>query len=81
MNTEMEKQEGTEIVQRKPIEGSPFTIVKKDGKCMLTMGKFKISEMMEEEEISIYILENEWNLIATIAGIIAEEVVRLNTKP
>lgn len=70
-----------ELIERKNIEGTPFTIVKTEGKCFLTMGKYQLTGYMEEEEIAIYIMENEWNIITTIAGIIAEHVVRANNKP
>lgn len=80
MNTEMNKQEGTELIKRQDMEGTPFTIVKTEGKCFLTMGKYQISEQMEEEDIALYLMENEWNIIVTIAGIIAEHVVKANSK-
>lgn len=80
MNTEIEKQIGTELIKKIDIKGSPFTIVQKEGKHFLTMGKYQISEPMEEEEIAIYMMENEYNIIATMIGIIAEHIVKGYTK-
>lgn len=75
MNTEMEQQKGTQIIEREEMAGTPFTLVTTEGKTFLTMGKYQISEPMEKEEIGQYMMENEWNIITTIIGIISQHVV------
>lgn len=72
-NTE-NTEKNTTLIERKTIEGSPFVIIKRETGSMLTMGKYQISPEMEEEEIPIWMIENEWNIITTICVIVAEDV-------
>lgn len=73
-------QNGTEpikpeqLITFEKMEGSPFTIVKKsDTEYLLTMGKYQIAPTFEsKEEISIWIMANEFNLITTMCTIICE---------
>lgn len=80
-NVEETHNNNSSLITREEIEGTPFTIVTNEGKSFLTMGKYKISEEMEKEEIAIYMIENKWNIIVTIAGIIAEHTIKAKQKP
>lgn len=81
MNTEVEKIPGQELVKRINLPGTPFTLVKQNDKTFLTMGKYQISDPIEDENIETYIEDNKFNIIATMIGIIAEGVVKMNTRP
>lgn len=74
--TENDNKEITKLIEYKPLEGTPFTVVKRETGVILTMGKYQISpELEQEEEIPIWIMENEWNLITTISIIVAEDTI------
>lgn len=76
MNDNMAPQKNTELIERKAIEGTPFVIIKKEEKYFLTFGKYQISDALDSEhEIMEYLLDNSWNIITNIAGIIADHTV------
>lgn len=70
------KEKPKQLITHKDIEGSPFKIVTRETGSMIVMGKYQISPEMEEEEIAIWMMENEWNIIVTIALIAAEDIVK-----
>lgn len=66
-----------ELVKYEKIEGSPFTIVTRENESMLTMGRYLVSPKLEnEEEVKIWMKNNEWNLKTTVALIIAEDTMK-----
>jgi len=71
------RKEATELVQKQPIEGTPFVLVRKEDKFFLVMGKYRVSPVLEsEQDAKDYVFTNTWNLIATVAGIVAEETLQ-----
>jgi hypothetical protein len=67
------------LIQRVPIEGTPFIAVKYDEEpAFLTWGKFRLPYTANSLEEMIKIIDQEkWNIITLIAGIIAEETYKI----
>lgn len=67
----------TELVRRTKVEGTPFIIITTpDGGSVVTLGKYRVSEPKETEEEAIqYVQRKEWDLILSVAMLIAEEEI------
>lgn len=67
-----------EIGQREfiPVDGTPFNIVKEDGKCRIVMGNYLVSEkvFISPEKTKDYIKQKPWELMIPAFGILAEKV-------
>ena len=72
------------LIKRIEIENTPFTVIKSiKEKAFLTVGIYRIPEPTFDkiEDAIEYVKEKPWNLMGTIASIIAEETVKtLNNK-
>lgn len=56
-----------ELIQKKEIENTPFTIVTTDGKSFGTLGMYKITEDRETpEDVEKELTEISWNRITQI---------------
>lgn len=65
-----------ELFKVEPIEGSPFNILSRDGQHSLVFGRFALTEKMDsKDEVLAFLRVNYWNIICTLATIIAEDVV------
>lgn len=63
-----------QILEQKPIEGTPFHTVRMDNKYFLAIGKYRLTEPTESEEDVIK--ESEvvtWNRLIAVMAIIAQE--------
>lgn len=69
--------ENNELVKRTQVEGTPFVIVTTpDGGSVVTLGKYRVSEPFETELGAIdYVGSKDWNLILSVAMLIAEEEI------
>lgn len=72
----------TELVKRTQVEGTPFTIITTpDGGSIITMGIYRISEPMEnEEKAEKYIKEKPWNLLLSVIMVAVEEEIKKEMK-
>ena len=79
------------LIERTPIEGTPFTHVTSEKLNLLTLGKFKLVDLDEidldkyggfgyMDKVMNYIEENKWNLITDIIGcmLLAHEIQQHN---
>lgn len=69
------------LIDREPLEGTPFTIIKDEEGWMLVMGKYALTTKKEtREELTTYIQEEMWNTIVKITVIIIETILTENKK-
>lgn len=72
----------SQLIEREQVEHSPFWIVgTPEAGYFLTMGKYKISPTFKSKlELIVYKEECEWEIVITIAGIIASDLIMQNEK-
>lgn len=65
------------LVERRQVDNSPFLAVKLENDWFLTLGKYRVvNKSFESFEQSVeWINQNNWELIATVASIVADETV------
>lgn len=70
----------SQLIEREQVKHSPFWIVGTTEKgYFLTMGKYKISPTFKSKlELLVYKEECEWEIVITIAGIIASDLIMQN---
>lgn len=69
--------ENEEMIERKPINETPFTAVKYDGKWFVMMGRYKMSEDLGSEEACIEDAKDaSWHRIMQVMGVMIEEYDR-----
>lgn len=67
------EQEGEELVTRKQIDDSPFTIIGTEGKFFGTVGKYRITEPMKTEKaVEKELKDITWNRIVQVMLILIE---------
>ena len=58
--------EKTDIIERSVITGTPFVIVKTEQGMFLAMGRYRITELVEDEAYLRHLVESKnWELIMT----------------
>lgn len=63
-----------QILEQKPIEGTPFHTVRMDNKYFLAIGKYRLTEPTENEEDAIEASQTmTWNRLIAVMAIIAQE--------
>lgn len=77
------QQQNNNLVERKPIEGTPFTIIKQimdndKPVYFLVMGDHRLTEPTQTEEQTLdKILTEHWKIITTVVAIIVEKTLEL----
>lgn len=67
---EQPKPNSSELIERHPVPGSPFHIIKQNEEWFLTMGNYRLSnEMFSMGEVEDYIKEQQWNIILSMMEI------------
>lgn len=63
-----------QIIEREPIEGTPFTLITTQGKSFGVLGKYALTEKYDtKEEVLDYMDKNFWNLVITVSTLTAEQ--------
>lgn len=63
------------LIDRTPLEGTPFTLITTEEGYFLTFGKYKVSELVNNQEQLIdMVLEKEWNLLLNVFIAINKEI-------
>jgi len=63
------------LIERKQIEGTPFTMIKQENRYFLVMGDHRLTEPNPSEEETLNLLEKEyWRLLITIIAIVIEKI-------
>lgn len=62
--------ENKELIQQTPVEDTPFTMVKYEDKYFLTMGKYRLTEPMENEsEVRKHLSTHKWEITLQLIDI------------
>lgn len=78
---ETDKSNSGELIERKNIEGTPFTAIKRDGQdgWFLTMGQYRVTGGLEKlEDLEYKALQPDWELITVVVGIMIERFNEVN---
>lgn len=68
-----------QLIIKNNIDNTPFVAVQANNEWWLGYGMFRLSPKLNtEDEVIQYLIEEQWNLIAVVAGIIAEKVYQFN---
>lgn len=68
------KLQSGKILEIKPVEGTPFSIVVIEQGTFISLGNQRISQIMKEEESKLQIYRKDWNLIISLIVMITERV-------
>lgn len=64
------KAASSELIERLPIEGTPFVIVVTDQETFLTLGRYKIKyKDFTAQDYMDAVITHDWNLVIDIIGI------------
>lgn len=81
-NAEQNSNSNSSLIEREPVEGTPFWIVGNSEKGYIgVLGKYQITEnQTNKQEVLNYIDENMWKVVMIIAGSIATDLINENNK-
>lgn len=71
---QIELKQNTEIIKRNVIHDTPFTIITTDEGSFIAMGRYRVSDLMSEDQCLERILAKDWNLLISAIGIITETI-------
>lgn len=73
---EQPKQNSSKLIEREPIENSPFTLIKNEKEeYFIVMGNYRITEIHNSKEEAItYLMRNTYNVILTMITIVHEKL-------
>lgn len=84
---EAPNKDSSKLIDREPIEGTPFTMITMPNKAFIAMGAIRISPEFTETtnstpkyDAEMWLQNNTINAIATMCGIIAEHVFKEELK-
>lgn len=64
------------IIERDPVEGTPFTIITKEGKSFVTLGNTKLTQDYETKEEALDRVQNEdWYFKCAVISAITEVTI------
>lgn len=64
------KLNSSKLIEREQLEGTPFTLIKQEGKYFITIGNYQLTPQSDTEEEAInYIQFNQWNIITALIDI------------
>lgn len=68
-----------QLFKTKPIPGTPFNILNRDGKFNLTLGNNLMSEQFDNEtDLELWMIENQWNITCTMICLLIEKLTKTN---
>jgi len=67
-----------ELVKREEVKDSPFTIITTEEGSFLTMGKYRLSEPTEIEELRKEAKEITWNRLIQVMMLVGENMKEFN---
>lgn len=74
METNVSNSKGTELIKRNAIFGTPFTVITMEEGSFVGMGKYRLTDLMPEEECIQLIEDRDWMLICSLVSIISESI-------
>lgn len=76
-NSASDSNKNTELINRTQLPGTPFTIVGNDENgYMLTLGKFKLTEILPtQQDVIQKIVEEHWNIILNLITVTHETIL------
>lgn len=78
LSEEPHKQNSSDLIERYEIEGTPFTLIKQEGKYFLTMGNYKITTPTDTEEETLKKLVTEqYNIILDMTTIVFDTIMKI----
>lgn len=68
-----------ELIERIPITGTPFTIIRNEERYELVMGRFKLAPhpFNSEQEVLQYINTNEWYIVVQMIMAVFNDLIEL----
>lgn len=78
---EIHKQDSTKLIEREPIENTPFWIVgNTENGYILTMGKYKVTQKKFNsiKEAREELENNTWELMLTVIAIVTNDIIEQN---
>lgn len=73
------KSNSSENLGMKPIEGTPFYIVRDEDKHRVTLGKYVVSKAYDYEyDAEQAIIDRDWEIIMNIIGLVANQAIATN---
>lgn len=77
-NDTKENSSSEQLIERIPIDETPFTMVRSENKCFGTVGRYKVTEDYKTiPEVEEAILKFDWKILLKVLTIVIEEEVRL----
>lgn len=62
-----------QLIEREPLEGTPFTLITREKKSFIAFGRYKISEEYDSKELALGSLTNDfWNILLNVIQIILD---------
>ena len=63
------------LIERAPIQGTPFEVVKEDGKWFAAFGYNKLTEDFDEmQEVRTWMEENHWELLVRVITMVVQTI-------
>lgn len=71
-----------ELIKRDQVEGTPFTIIETERGCFIGMGQYRLTEFIERDQCSDFILTKDWDFLLSVVSVLVENIVneKLNVK-
>lgn len=71
--------ENKKMIERIPLEGTPFTMLRVEKECFGALGKYRITDMYNTiPEVEEKLIKKDWDTIMIVATIVALEEVYKN---
>lgn len=71
----------SELIERKDIEGTPFTMINQGNGWMLTMGMYKLTkEGHTEKELQALVKKPTWDLQMGVMSAVAETMIKIKAE-